>query len=336
VIAAGTAPSVAAQVAAVTGVAGLRSVVLAASKDPNAKRAVLLFRPGGRWPLFALKLPTTDSAEAAVGREARLLDQLHQLDLGPLQQTVPRVVARMVVRGRAGLLTTAVTGSPMSRAFLGWRGTSSPHAVARHFHLAGSWLAAFQGRTATGPGPVEPAHGPGPRLLARFADHPGVEEVAGHLDDLRAQLGSGSTRRTAVHGDFWAGNLLAAPRGLGGVVDWEAAATAGDPVRDLAHFALTYALYLDRSTRPGRPVAGHPGLRSGEWGAGIVHALDGAGWFPDLLRGFLRDGLARLGVSPALWRCAALAGLAEIAATADHEEFARRHLDLLAGQVRWS
>jgi hypothetical protein len=102
----------------------------------------------------------------------------------------------------------------------------------------------------------------------------------------------------------------------------------GEPVRDLARFALMYALYLDRRTRAGRRVAGHAELRSGTWGAGVDYALDGSGWFPDLFSRFLSEGLTRLGASPASWRDAALAGIAEVAAFTDHDEFARRHLEL--------
>jgi hypothetical protein len=76
-------------------------------------------------------------------------------------------------------------------------------------------------------------------------------------------------------------------------------------------------------------VRGHPGLRAGAWGAGVHYALDGSGWFPELFRRFLRDGLARLGASPACWRDAAIAGLAEAAAYMDDHDFARRQLELL-------
>jgi aminoglycoside phosphotransferase (APT) family kinase protein len=131
-----------------------------------------------------------------------------------------------------------------------------------------------------------------------------------------------------VHGDLWFGNVLAAGH-VTGVVDWEAGAVRGDPVRDLARFVLAYALYLDRHTPPGRRVRGHPGLRAGHWGAGVAYAIDGTGWFPDLARGFLDQGLRRLGLPGALWRDVALAGLADVAATADHAAFALAHLRLL-------
>jgi len=99
----------------------------------------------------------------------------------------------------------------------------------------------------------------------------------------------------------------------------------GEPVRDLVRFPLTYALYLDRHTRAGRQVAGHRGLWAGVWGSGITFAVNGDGWFPDLVRDFVGGGLKRLGADAGSWRLAMLAGLAEVAATADHLDFAERH-----------
>ena len=55
-------------------------------------------------------------------------------------------------------------------------------------------------------------------------------------------------------------------------------------------------------------------------------AIDGTGWYPDLVRSFVMSGLERLGASPSCWRDVLLADLATTAATADHDEFARNHL----------
>jgi hypothetical protein len=76
-------------------------------------------------------------------------------------------------------------------------------------------------------------------------------------------------------------------------------------------------------------VRGHPGLRADGWGAGIRYALSGQGWYGQLVRGFVESALTRLGGPAGLWRAALLAGLGEIAATADHADFAIRHRDLL-------
>jgi len=129
------------------------------------------------------------------------------------------------------------------------------------------------------------------------------------------------------------GNILMHKGRVTGVVDWEAASLRGQQVRDLARFAYVYALYLDRRTRPGRRVAGHSGLRTGTWGAGVRYALESWGWFPDLFRGFVQDGLTRLGAARSSWRDVILAAVAEMAALTDDPEFARRNLHLFADLV---
>jgi len=311
-------------VAARVGELDLRALLLLTSRDPNAKVTVLLFRPGHRRPAYALKLPTTVLAETAIRRERVLLGDLLRSELGPLAATVPRPLAELDVQGRCALLVTAVGGSPMFTAYHRWRHTAARSSVRADFDAAGSWLAAFQGRTAGQAGRPD-AHGAPVEVLRRR--FPGETGALSSLERVHALLAR-AARPTAVHGDFWAGNLLTTGGRVTGVVDWEAGSTRGDPVSDLVRFALTYALYLDRHTAPGRRVPAHQGLRAGRWGAGVEYAIGGEGWFPDLFRDFLRRGLARLGVAPELWRPAALAGLAEIAATADHEGFARRHLEL--------
>jgi hypothetical protein len=84
-----------------------------------------------------------------------------------------------------------------------------------------------------------------------------------------------------------------------------------------------YALYLDAGAK-----------RSPLWGAGVDFAMNGTGWFPDLFREFLEDGLRRLGASPGLWRDAALAGLAEVAARTDDPAYGRSHLELFRRLAR--
>jgi hypothetical protein len=166
------------------------------------------------------------------------------------------------------------------------------------------------------------------RLSSRFHDVPGLRDDLGRLGEICARLRRYATPRTAVHGDLWLGNVLLDGRRVSGVVDWEGGTASGEPVRDLVRFALMYALFLDRRTKVGRRVPGHRVLGAGDWGAGVVYALDGTGWFPELFRRFLRNGLARLGASPGRWRDAALAGIAETAAFTDDEDFGRLHLEL--------
>jgi aminoglycoside phosphotransferase (APT) family kinase protein len=209
-----------------------------------------------------------------------------------------------------------------------WRHTATAGAVRADFACVGAWLAALQERTASARRPVDFGGELPEALRRRFHDLPAIEETSRQLVQVQAALAATQTPLTVVHGDFWIGNVLTKDGSVSGVVDWEGGAAGGEPIRDLVRFALAYALYLDRHARAGEEVVGHTGLVAGTWGAGVIYAVQGEGWFPDLFRGFVRDGLSRLGSAPELWREAALAGLAEIAATTDDPGFALGHLEL--------
>ena len=308
---------------------GVASVVIGASKDPNAKVTVLLLPPGNDRPTVAVKAPTTAVAEAAVAAETGLLRALHErVEDGRLLATIPQVIEIVDFRGTSAMATTALPGIPMTTLYHRWRHLSRPASVAGDLHAVGTWLAWFQQVTAGPAQALEMDGGTVGRLRDRFRDEPDIGTVSDRLLRIHDRLRRSCAPRTAVHGDLWYGNVLLSGGAVSGVVDWEAGAPVGEPLRDLVRFPLIYALYLDRHTRPGRPVAGHPGLRAGPWGTGVEYALEGNGWFPELFRAFLRAGLDRLGAAPDCWRDAAVAGIGEIAATTDDLNFGRRHLQL--------
>ena len=304
---------------------GKETLVVALSKDPNAKLTVLLIPRGSPRPTLAIKIPTTPAAAATIAAERRVLSALHLRLPDTIRASVPRLEDFPEAPPDPLLVTTALPGSPMTTRYHAWRHLATPAAVRADFQAVEAWLASFQGATAGPREPVDMDGGAAEVLRRRFADDPGLSKSLAALGVIYARLRTTSTSRTAVHGDFWFGNLLLVGDQISGVIDWEAATVCGEPVRDLVRFALTYSLYLDRHSRAGHGVAGHRGLRAGEWGSGVKWALDGTGWFPDLTREFVRSGLARLGADPDRWREAMLAGVAEVAATADHLEFARQH-----------
>jgi hypothetical protein len=305
----------------------MRTVVIGTSKDPNAKITMLLLPRGTERPVLAVKIPTTDDAARAVDREGRLLVDVRRSCRRSVLETIPRVVDLLEYRGWRALVVTAVPGVPMSASYLRWRHTARPRTVRADFSAAARWIAAFQAGTARGMAPLDLTSDVAGSLRDRFAGHPSLDSSVAMLGEIGERLKKTRTPRTAVHGDLWFGNLLVSAGTISGVVDWECGVAAGEPVRDLVRFALMYALYLDRGGGGDR-VAGHRGLRHTCWGAGVVHAIGGHGWFPDIFRGFLQDGLDRLGASPASWRDVALTGIAEVAASTDDPEFARRHLEL--------
>jgi aminoglycoside phosphotransferase (APT) family kinase protein len=306
---------------------GGRAACLAMSRDPNAKVTILLFPPGATRPAYVAKVPTTEGAVRSVEREAEQLAEVAARALGPVSTTIPEVVATVEHLGRPVLVMTAMPGQSMLAAYHSWRHTARRRTVAADFAAAGQWLAGLQ--AAAGSGQVSLAQmldGVADTISRRFGSQPGTDADLAALAGLRDRLADHGTPPSVVHGDFWPGNLLIGDGRVLGVIDWESARMTGTPARDLARFVTSYSLYLDRHTRPGRRVAGHPGLRADRWGAGVQHAIDGAGWYPDLARSFVMTGLERLGASPSCWRDVLLADLAATAATADHDDFARNHL----------
>jgi hypothetical protein len=319
----------AADLRALLNVTGSRTVLLDASRDPNSSVTVLVMAPGEQEPHLAVKIATTRAAAAVIELEAQFLIQLRRLTLRRVGPTLPRPAGVFDADGLLAVATSVVPGVPMRASYHAFRHLRDPTSVRADFTAAGKWLAALHTDSLAKAAPISLLDGVAERIAARWPGDARASALAGQLGPIASRLASASTPRTVVHGDFWAGNLLVTGDTVTGVVDWASGELSGEPLRDVARFVLSYSLYLDRHTRPGRKVAGHPGLRADGWGAGIRHAITGQGWFGDLVRGFVALSLDRLGAPARLWRDTLLAGLAEVAATADHPDFAARHRDLL-------
>jgi hypothetical protein len=317
-----------------------RGVLIAASRDPDAKMTFIVTPAPGTFPgqrpgAIAVKIPATAVAAAAIRHETEMLFDLRDAELGSLAETVPQYVETLDSDGLPALVSTALRGRPMSVAYHHWLHTSRPRLVAVDFALAGGWLRRFQRATSGETGRVRWAEEVSDQLRDRWAGHQQLEAALLRLTSADHLLRDERVCRSMVHGDYWFGNLLLDDGVITGVVDWEGGARSGWPLRDLVRFAISYCLYLDRHTRPGHRVLRHRGLRRTGFGAGITHGLLGAGWLPDLVRSYLRDGLAALGLPPELWYSAALVGLGEVAALANDDDFGSSHLELLAGLPPW-
>ena len=313
-----------------------RLVVLAMSKDENPKATILAFSPSQAGPRLVVKAALTQGAVAAVRAEGAALRAVAALDPGLVDGTVPRFVDEREDAGGAVLVMEALPGTPLSVDYHRWRHTARPDTVGEDFACAAAWLRELDRLPVaphTGTGTDAPALAS--RLRGRWPEDPGVDDVAQAITDLESALRlPRGARRSVVHGDFWSGNVLRTDGRVTGVVDWEHAVVGGDPIRDRVRFVLSYALYLDRHTRPGRTVQGHPGLTAGAWGEPIRYAVRDVGWLPSLVAGFLSEALVETGREPTRWRDALTIGVAEIAALSDHADFARQHLLLAAELLR--
>jgi len=314
--------------------------MIATSRDPDAKRTFVVTPPAGTFvdgpagPV-AIKIPVTGAAANAISRETRMLVALGEADLGGISTSVPRYLETLDADGLPAVVTTVLRGTPMSVGYHRWLHTARRHRVAVDFTQAGGWLRQFQLATAGERSRLTWAADVSAAVRDRWSSHPRFEAAQVRLSAADRQLRTHRVAKTMVHGDYWFGNLLMHDGHISGVVDWESGTPAGWPLRDPVRFMLSYCLYLDRHTRPGHRVLGHRGLRRDGFGNGIRYALLEAGWLPDLVRLYLRMTLAGLRLPSQLWYGAALAGLGEIAATANDDEFAEQHLGLLADLPYW-
>jgi hypothetical protein len=307
---------------------GIRTVLLDGSRDPGAGLIMLLLPDGTDQPELAVKLATNRAAAEVIDREGRLLTELRRRPMHRVEGTLPRMEGEFEVDGMLAIATSVVPGTPMRTRYHRYRHLARPALVRADFGAAGNWLADLQADSMAEAAPISLLDGVPELITSRWPADRRATALAERLEPVAARLASGRTPRTVVHGDFWAGNILVTGNVVTGVVDWPSGQMAGEPLGDVARFALTYALYLDRHTRPGRAVAGHPGLRADTWGAGIRYAIAGRHWFGRMVGDFVAGALHRLSAPTGLWRDALLAGIAEVAATADHLDFAACHRDL--------
>lgn len=309
------------------------AVLLGGSRDPNSGVTVLLTPPGADEPQLAVKVATTARAAQVIEREAAVLLELEHLSLTRVAWTLPRQAGVFPVDGMLAVATSVVPGVPMRTQYHAFRHLTRPGSVRADFAAAQRWLTALHADSMSGFAPISMIDRVAERITARWPANPQASALAAKLAPVAERLAAAAIPRTVVHGDFWAGNVLMTGNEVTGVVDWASGEMSGDPLRDVARFALSYALYLDRHTRPGRSVPGHPGLRATGWGAGIRYAITGGQWFGQVVREFVAGALVRLGAPASLWRDVLLAGIGEIAATADHPDFAASHRDLLLGLI---
>lgn len=305
---------------------GLRTSVFATSRDDNPKAMVLAFAPGSSQPTLAVKVALTPGAAESVRREACVLRAMAELDPDRLGNVVPRLIDLCPTSQGLAMVTTAMAGRPLSTDYHRLGHLASQCRVTADFQMAARLLSRLKSLSGHMTAPT----GTRPWVdQIRAVDHGAVtRDARSSLAAYAAVLGP-PRESGVVHGDLWGGNLLHVGHRVTGLVDWEHATMVGDPVRDWVRFALAYSLYLDRHTRIGRPVRGHPGLRRGADGDGIRYAVTTRGWYRALIRDFVGQGLRLTGRDPSLWVIAVCAGLAEVAISSDNADFAELHLNVL-------
>ncbi len=302
-----------------------RLVVVAMSRDENPKAVVLAIPQGHDRPALAAKVGLTPTAAEAVRAEGEALARLAGLDPGRIGGTVPQCLAVHDTPAATVLVTTVAAGRPMAVGYHSWRHTARRRLVEADFRSAGAWLARLHSVRVPAGSELCLAD----RIATRWPNDGAGQTAAEVCRRARERVGPLSSGHV-THGDFWCGNVLSSRGRVTGVIDWEQAQFGKAALWDRVRFALAYTLYLDRHTRPGAPVLGHPGLTAGAWGEPVRQLFRSSSWYSEVVASFVEGSTTGGRLHPReWWRSAVLVGLGEIAALSDHDEFARQHAVLL-------
>jgi hypothetical protein len=320
-----------------TGGPPTRSAVVGLDRSDEAKVVSLLFDAAGALVAVA-KVARSSGGEWALMAERDALRAVGCTHSAALAGTAPRAIALFRAAGRLTLVQTPATGRPMSVDYYSVGHVNDPSAVAVDLAAAGDWLTLLHRGTWGGRATVAEASRrwllPVLESYQRDVGDAGPERALLAAARSRVEVHAAATVPvTAVHGDFWMGNVLREQPGrVSAVVDWERSRVSGVPLVDVFKFPTSYGLYLDRAEpwRRGRLPA-HRGRDdvAREWAphgdeanlVGFGYTYFGTGWFPALVRSFVTDQVRRLGVPPEVVGPFFVGFLAEQALAANTDDF---------------
>jgi aminoglycoside phosphotransferase (APT) family kinase protein len=197
-------------------------------------------RPGSA-RRFVVKVPWTAEGSESLRRHTEVLATL-RMDprLHGLRAILPHCVDRGEIAGRPYCVEEALPGVPATTIVLRRaRRAALLRAAAR---VIGDLHACTREQVLLDDLAVDGwVHSPLRRLEAFAAGRPRHARLIDAVHRLREELMTvliGRAVETSwIHGDFWPGNLLAAPPGahVTGVVDWDRAAARQLPLHDLLH-----------------------------------------------------------------------------------------------------
>jgi hypothetical protein len=205
------------------------------------------FPPASSEPPVVVKLRPSGGSGPSLRREWNALAHVRQRLPEELRITLPQALWYGVEDGLESLVLSLVPGRPV---YLDMRNLLVPgRRVSPHLEAASLWLSRFHEATEDTERPLDPeadlpeeaALRERIRAAGGCTDPSGHEELDWYLR-LRERLTHDPIPTSAVHGDFWARNLLLGDGALPFVVDWEHYGPRGGPTTDLFHFPLTYGL----------------------------------------------------------------------------------------------
>jgi hypothetical protein len=225
---------------------------------------------GSRRPLFTAVIADREESTAAVEHEGRLLVELRRGDYGPAALVAPRHIGVAEHCGRPVLLLSPPVGPPL--------GSAGRRPTRRDVAAVVEWLVALWDGGRQNRCPPDLGAAAVDALLTR---HSSEAERAGILDRLcvaRARVSRVRVPQTMSHGALSPDRVTVTQDRVTGVDDWGRGTIAGDPLRDLAGFAVACAdLRMDflLSSRRSVATALRAGIRRGLTALGVDTQLGG-------------------------------------------------------------
>jgi len=206
------------------------------------KAVSLVFAGGDPRPVAVIKRPRVPQSLAPMWNEARVLEHVHRRTGG--MPGAPRVLFCETLDGVLTLGETFLPGRPVAELI-------RPANCGELALEATEWSAALAGRSTPMPPDtwrarlIQPA-------IAQFEENFGAVIDPGLLREAVALLGSlPALPLVCEQRDFSPWNLLRAPRGGLGVLDWESSEAQGLPALDLIYYLTFLSSYLDGSIYTG-------------------------------------------------------------------------------------
>lgn len=269
---------------------------VSAGSRPLTHRLTVSDRATGR-PLFIAVTADRDESVPAVEHEGRLVVELRRGRYGAAALVAPRHVDVVQHGGRLVVLLSPSPADVMS--------AHGRRLRSRDVAAVVEWLSALWAGGRVEAGDCELGAAAYDVLLARYAAAGTPDAVLERVALARERLSAVQVRRTTAHGSLCPSKVAVQRDRVVGVDDWAWGSVSGEPLRDLAGFAVACVdLRLDL-------------------------LLTGRGPLPGALRGGVRRGLQALGLDPRLMADVLVLAVAEHAASTVDEQ---RHAGLSALQ----
>jgi len=221
--------------------APLRILQSNAGASSGSRTKLFVFAGTDSDPRLVCHVARCEDAEKRLRQEWIARQQIRERLPAALRDTVPAALTLAQLGGRFVLIEQGMRGCSMARLVFRNGGLSIGARAKRAFAGAARWLEAFQSATAqeTKAWDLDEEEELLSRAFARVGSllpHESWRELLREARERVRPLRGLEVKRTAQHGDFWAGNVLLRGRTVG-VVDWESARLRGVAVLDPILFA---------------------------------------------------------------------------------------------------